>query len=153
MGDLEMEEDDWQYTGDDDCYVHGKQRRVHGGIYRSGKFKRLLITVLAVGGVVAITMAVVQSSRQSRLPDWNEELKELLEEQAASRLGLPHFPVREESEVAVEDAPVVEEEPEEEIESMAAARLEGKEEAKEDEDEKEAVEDAPVVEEEPEEEI
>jgi hypothetical protein len=73
---------------DDGCY--GKKYRYHHPIYRTKKFKGFLLTVAVAGAIIGTTMSVVKRKREARLPDWDEELKEVLGETEERKDPLLH---------------------------------------------------------------
>ena len=76
---------------DDHSYssVGSKERKYSHPIFQSKKFKRSLLTGVVVAcALIGVVVGVKKQMRPTNLPDWNEELKEVLEEETTSKAGV-----------------------------------------------------------------
>jgi len=81
---LEMEEIMYDNDGDDSC---NKKHRYTHPIYHSKKFKQFMLAVFVAGAIIGTMMVVSKSSKEGNLPDWDEELKEVLLEEESENVS------------------------------------------------------------------
>mmetsp|Transcript_29955 Transcript_29955/g.63524 ORF Transcript_29955/g.63524 Transcript_29955/m.63524 type:complete len:703 (+) Transcript_29955:135-2243(+) len=76
---------------DNDTDSCDKKYRYGHPIYRSKRFKRLAVGVLVALAIIGCVAVATKEKKENGLPDWDEELKEvLLEEQEEHQEELPH---------------------------------------------------------------
>jgi len=76
-----------------------KERKYSHPVFHSRKFKRSLVTGIVVAcALIGLVVGVKTQMRPRNLPDWNEELKEVLEEETTIKEDGVHWPAPDQEE-------------------------------------------------------
>ena len=87
--------------------VDSKERKYSHPVFRSRKFKRSLFTGVVVAcALVGVVVGVKTQMHPRNLPDWNEELKEELEEDSNNKEEEVHWPVQDQEEPLNKDGDI-----------------------------------------------
>jgi len=119
--DLDMEDalndSDYSYYDPTDCCQKKRRRRIRYShpVFRSKKFKRFLLAVILVTAIIATVAIVGHTKKENALPDWDEELKEVLEEEEEDYVKEGQVEELQEMVVEVEQEEQVDEEQDEEL--------------------------------------